>query len=164
MCYLEINLADWQQVGEGGNGKTYVNSAAPGEILKVNNARLSTLEAVQHEYDISKAVASLGLSVPEMYHIVRVGDAYGTISQLIKGKKSLSRICQENPESTEEMARLLCQKGKELAATPCNTDFFPSRKQQALLAIEKATYVSKRNKKIVRAFIETIPENTGCSH
>ena len=164
MRYLEINLADWQQVGEGGNGKTYVNSAAPGEILKVNNARLSTLEAVQHEYDISKAVASLGLSVPEMYHIVRVGDAYGTISQLIKGKKSLSRICQENPESTEEMARLLCQKGKELAATPCNTDFFPSRKQQALLAIEKATYVSKRNKKTVRAFIETIPENTGCSH
>lgn len=162
--YPQINLADWQQVGEGGNGKTYVNPAAPGEILKVNNARLSTLEAVQHEYDISKAVACLGISVPEMYHIVRIGDAYGTISQLIKGKKSLSRICQENPERTEEMARLLCQKGKQLWATPCNTEFFPSRKQQALVAIEMATYVSKKNKKNIRAFIETIPEGTGCSH
>ena len=162
--YPQINLADWQQVGEGGNGKTYVNPAAPGEILKVNNARLSTLEAVQHEYDISKAVACLGISVPEVYHIVRVGDAYGTISQLIKGKKSLSRICQENPERTEEMARLLCQKGKQLWDTPCNTEFFPSRKQQALVAIEMATYVSKKNKKTIRAFIETIPESTGCSH
>ena len=162
--YSQINLADWRQVGEGGNGKTYVNPAAPGEILKINKPRLSTLEAVQHEYDISKAVAGLGLSVPEMYNIVRAGDAYGTISQLIKGKKSLSRICQENPERTEEMARLLCQKGKELAATPCNTEFFPSRKQQALLAVEKATYVSSKNKKTIRAFIETIPESTGCSH
>lgn len=162
--YPQINLADWQQVGEGGNGKTYVNPAAPAEILKVNNARLSTLEAVQHEYDISKAVACLGISVPEMYHIVRVGDAYGTISQLIKGKKSLSRICQENPERTEEMARLLCQKGKQLWATPCNTDFFHRRKQQALVAIEMATYVSKKNKKSIRTFIESIPESTGCSH
>ena len=162
--FEKINLADWQQVGEGGNGKTYVNPAAPGEILKVNNARLSTLEAVRHEYDISKAVAGLGISVPEMYRIVHVGDVYGTVSQLIIGKKSLSRICQENPERTEEMARLLCQKGKELSATPCNTVFFPSRKQQALLAIEKATYVSKKNKKTIRAFIETIPESTGCSH
>ena len=162
--YPLINLADWQQVGEGGNGKTYVNPATPGEILKVNNARLSSLEAVRHEYDISKAVASLGISVPEVYRIVRVGDAYGTISQLIKGKKSLSRICQENPERTEEMARLLCQKGKELAATPCHTEFFPGRKQQALLAIEKATYVSKKNRKLIRAYIETIPESTGCSH
>ena len=38
--YQIINLADWQQVGEGGNGKTYVNPAAPGEILKVNTDRI----------------------------------------------------------------------------------------------------------------------------
>ena len=162
--YPQISLADWQQVGEGGNGKTYVNPAAPGEILKVNNARLSTLEAVTHEYEVSKAVAGLGICVPEVYHIVRVGDAYGTISQLIKGKKSLSRICQEEPERTEEMALLLCQKGKELFATPCNTDFFPSRKQQALCAIENTSYVGKKSREIIRAFIETIPESTGCSH
>jgi hypothetical protein len=47
--YQQIDLSQWRQVGEGGNGKTYVNPAAPGEILKVNNARSSTLEAVQHE-------------------------------------------------------------------------------------------------------------------
>ena len=63
--YPQINLADWQQVGEGGNGKTCVNPAAPGEILKLNNACLSTLEAVEHEYNVSKAVAGLGISVPE---------------------------------------------------------------------------------------------------
>ena len=37
-----INLDDYVQTGEGGNGKTYVKPAVPGEILKVNNARIST--------------------------------------------------------------------------------------------------------------------------
>ena len=162
--YSQINPADWQQVGEGGNGKTYVNPAAPDLILKVNNERLSSFEAVKHEYDVSKAVESLGLSTPKMYDMVRVGDAYGTISQLIKDKKSLSRICHDEPERTEEMARLLAQKGKELFATPCKTDFFPSRKEQVLWAIDHATFVSRKNRALIRAFAESIPENGHCIH
>ena len=162
--YPQINLSDWKQVGEGGNGKTYVNPAAPEKILKVNNARLSTLEAVQHEFDVSKAVESLGLSVPKVYEIVRVGDAYATISQLVKDKKSLSRICHDEPERTEEMGRLLCRKGKEFFATPCNTDFFPSRKEQVLWSIDHASFVSEKNRRIIRSFAETIPEKTTCVH
>ena len=65
-------------------------------ILKVNNARLSTLEAVKHEYEVAKAVEGLGLLTPMMH----------------------------------EMARVLCEQGKILFSTPCNTDFFPSRKEQ----------------------------------
>ena len=120
--YPHIDLSAWTQVGEGGNGKTYENPSRPGVILKVNNARLSTLEAVKHEYDVSKAVESLGLPVPAMHEMVRVGDVYASISELVPNKKSLSRICHDEPERIEEMARLLCQKGKELFATPCHTD------------------------------------------
>ncbi len=162
--YPHIDLSAWKQVGEGGNGKTYENPSRPDVILKVNNARLSTLKAVQHEYDISKAVEGLGLAVPSMHEIVRVGDAYASISQRIKGKKSLSRICHDEPERIEEMARLLCQKGKELFATPCRTDFFPSRKEQILSAIDRAGFVSKKNRRMIRAFAETIPENDHCVH
>lgn len=162
--YPQIDLLQWQQMGEGGNGKTYVNPSAPGEILKVNNARLSTLEAVQREYDVSKAVADLGISVPKIYHIVRVGNAYATISQLIQDKKSLSRICHDEPERTEEMARLLCRKGKELFATPCNTQFFPSRKEQVLCAIDHAGFVSKSNRKLICSFAQSIPDVTTCIH
>lgn len=162
--YPQIDLSQWKQVGEGGNGKTYVNPSAPGQILKVNNARLSALEAVKHEYDVSKAVEGLGISVPQIYHIVRVGDAYATISQLIKDKKSLSRICHDQPERTEEMARLLCRKGKKLFSTPCDTGFFPSRKEQVLWAIDHAGFVSKKNRRIIRSFAESIPEKTTCVH
>ena len=162
--YPQIDLSQWRQVGEGGNGKTYVNPSRPDVILKVNNARLSTLEAVQHEYDVSKAVEALGLSVPQVHEIVRVGDAYATISQLVKDKKSLSRICHDEPERTEEMARVLCLKGKELFATPCNTEVFPSRKKQVLWAIEHASFISRKYRELIRSFAETIPEETTCIH
>jgi uncharacterized protein (TIGR02172 family) len=141
-----------------------VSPAAPGKILKVNNARLSTFDAVKHEFDVSKAIEALGLSVPHVYEIVRVGEAYATISQLVKDKKSLSRICHDEPERTEEMARLLCQEGKELFATPCNTGCFPNRKEQVLWAIDHADFASKKNRRIIRAFAESIPEKTTCVH
>lgn len=159
-----IDLAQWKQVGEGGNGKTFVNDSRPDIILKVNNARLSTYEAVKHEYDVARAVGNLGLPVPQVYEIVRVADAYATISQLIKDKKSLSRICHDEPERTEEMGRLLCRKGKEMFATPCNTEYFPSRKEQVLWAIEHSGFVSKKNRELIRAFAESIPDCTTCVH
>ena len=127
-------------MGEGGTGKAYANPARPDVILKVNNERLNSLEVVQHEYDVSKAVEELGLSIPKVYEIVRVGDAYGTITQLIHNKKSLSRICHDEPERTEEMAQLLGRKGKDFHSSPCNTDVFPNRKEQALKAIDHTSF------------------------
>lgn len=162
--YKSIDLGEWTKVGEGGNGCVYENPATPDVILKVNNARLSTFEAVKHEYEVSRAVEGLGLQIPKMYEMVRVGDAYATLSQRIKNKKSLSRICHDEPDRTEEMAQVLCENGKNLFSTPCNTDFFPSRKAQVMSAIDKATFVSRKNREIIRAFAETIPENNHCVH
>lgn len=160
----EIDLSGWQQVGEGGNGKTYVNPDRPDVILKLNNRRLSTREAVRKEFDVSRAVHALGLPTPAMMEIVRVGNAYATISQLIKPKRSLGRICCDSPERTEEMAQLLCARGKEMFATPCNTDFFPSRRQQLTTALSQIKFVSKENRRAIEAFAQSIPDTTTCIH
>lgn len=171
-----IDLTQWQQVGEGANGKTYVArpQAAPqcgytdganaGVILKVSNSHLSTLEAVRKEFDVSRAVHALGLATPEMKEIVRVGNAYGTISELIKPKRSLGRICCDNPERTEEMATLLCTRGKELFATPCDTGFFPSRKAQLLQALGRVQFVGRKTLSTLETFAQRIPDATTCLH
>lgn len=160
----KIDLAQWRQVGEGGNGKTYVNPAAPDVILKVNTRRLSTLGAVKKEFDTSRAVHAMGLSTPEMKEMVRVGDAYGTISELIKPKRSLGRICCDNPERTEEMAELLCACGKEFFATPCRTDLFPSRKAQLLQALGRVQFVGRKTLSTLEASAQRIPDANTCLH
>lgn len=162
--YLQISLDSWVKVGEGGNGITYENPAMQDVILKVNNDRSNGLEAVKKEFDTSAAVGRLGLPTPAMKEIVRVGDVFGLVMERVKNKKSLSRICHDEPDRTEEMARLLAAKGKELFATPCDTSVFPSRKKQALEGIDKAGFVSKANRQKIRAYLETVPESTACSH
>lgn len=162
--YRSIDIRTWTKVGEGGNGSVYVNQSEPDVILKVNKPGLSTEAFVRHEFEVSKAVEGLGLPTPKMYEVVRVADAYGTLSERVPQKRSLSRICADDPGRTEEMARLLCEKFKILSETPCKTDFFPNRKEQLLRAVDKVQFIGEKNRIILRAFAETIPEATTCSH
>lgn len=162
--YRQIDLSQWIKVGEGGNGNTYENPAAPDVLLKLSNDRYNDLASVKVEFDQSCAVAELGLPTPAMHEIVWVGHAYGAISERIKDKKSLFRICHDEPERLDEMAVLFCNMSKQLFETTCNTDFFPSRKQMALEGIENASFISRKNRAVMRDFAEKIPESTGCLH
>ena len=162
--YRVIDLNNWTQVGQGGNGTTYENPSQPDLILKVDKKQINTLEFVKHEFDISKAVENLGLPTPKMHEMVRVGDLYATISDRIKDKKSLSRICHDEPQRIEEMAQLMCRNGKILFSTPCNTDFFPSRKEQLMRALNKAQFISRKNRRILKDFAQTIQDIKTCSH
>lgn len=160
-----IDLAAWTKTGEGGNGSTYENPQDPDVILKVNKPRMNTFAIVEHDYSVSKAVESVGLQTPRMIEIVKVGEnLYGTISERIKNKKSLSRICHDDPSSIEEMARVLCREGRKLFSTPCPKDKFPSRKEQLLAVIDKVKFLSRRNRELVRQFASTIKENDNCIH
>lgn len=162
--YEQIKLEEWTQVGEGGNGKTYENPARPGVLLKINNERLSSLETVSHEFETSTAVARLGIPTPKMIAIVRAGEAYGTLSERIEGKKSLSRLCHDQPWRLDEIAVQFTDNAKELFSTLCDTTVFPSRKQQLLKGLELSTYLDRKSRKLIRAFADQIPEGTGCLH
>ena len=162
--YRVIDLSDWIQVGQGGNGTTYENPSQPDIILKVDKKQINTLEFVKHEFEVSKAVEAMGLPTPKMREMVRVGDLYATISDRIKDKKSLSRICHDEPQRIEEMAQLMCRMGKDLFSTQCNTDFFPSRKEQLMRALDKVQFISRKNRQILKDFAQTIQDIKTCSH
>lgn len=162
--YRVIDLSDWIQVGQGGNGTTYENPSQPDLILKVDKKQINTLEFVRHEFEVSKAVEALGLPTPKMREMVRVGALYATISDRIKDKKSLSRICHDEPQRIEEMAQLMCRMGKDLFSTQCNTDFFPSRKEQLMRALDKVQFISCKNRQILKDFAQTIQDIKTCSH
>jgi uncharacterized protein (TIGR02172 family) len=162
--YRSIDLSSWVKVGEGGNGSTYEASDQPDIILKLNNSRSNDLKSVKEEFDVSDAVARLGLSTPAMIEIVKVGDAYATISQRIKDKKSLSRICHDQPERIGEMAGILVSHLKLLETTPCDTSFFPDRKQIVLSALRDAGFIRKKVRDFLIDTVESLPDVTTCSH
>lgn len=162
--YGNIDLSAWKKVGEGGNGSTYENPSRPEVLLKLNIPGQNDLETVKREFDLSASVAGLGVSTPRMFEIVRVGDAYAILQERIPDKKSIFRICHDQPERIEEMAQLFCSQGKALFATPCDTSAFPSRKQTALEGLARSPWLGKKACGVLRSFIEAVPESQGCVH
>jgi len=164
MDFKIIDISTWTQVGEGGVGKTYTHPDNPNILLKVNRASMSDELTVKREVEASQHVFNLGLSTPRMYDIVRVGDAYGYTFERIKGKKSLSRICADDPSRIGEIATLLARKGKELHATPCDTAFFPSHKEGALKAIAAAVFADAADRQKLLTFVEGLDDVPTCIH
>ena len=164
MDLKSIDINSWTQVGEGGIGKTYVHPDNPDILLKVNRSSMSDERTVKREVETSQHVFGLGLSTPRMFDIVRVGDAYGYTFERIKGKKSLSRICADDPSRISEIAALLASEGRKLHATTCDTAFFPSHKEGALKAIGAADFADEADKQKLLAFVEGLDDAPTCVH
>ena len=164
MEYRVIDISTWMQVGEGGNGKTYVRHDNDSILLKVNNPPRCDEATVKQELEVSQHVMQLGLPTPRMFDMVRVGDGFGQLVENIKGKKSLSRICADNPMHIADTAAKFAQLGKQLHATPCDTSFFPSRKELTLKGIEITEFVPEEDKAKLRQFAESLDDETTCTH
>lgn len=164
MDLKSIDINSWTQVGEGGIGKTYVHPDNPDILLKVNRSSMSDERTVKREVETSQHVFGLGLSTPRMFDIVRVGDAYGYTFERIKGKKSLSRICADDPSRISEIAAPLASEGRKLHATTCDAAFFPSHKEGALKAIGAADFADEADKQKLLAFVEGLDDAPTCLH
>lgn len=164
MDLKSIDINSWTQVGEGGIGKTYVHPDNPDILLKVNRSSMSDERTVKREVETSQHVFDLGLSTPRMFDIVRVGDAYGYTFERIKDKKSLSRICADDPSRISEIAALLASEGRKLHTTTCDTAFFPSHKEGALKAIGAADFADEADKQKLLAFVEGLDDAPTCLH
>lgn len=163
--YKEIDRKAWTQVGVGGNGTTYICSQEPGVILKVSHREDGTLEAVSKEFYASKAVFDLGIPTPKLYEIVRVGDEYGVISQLIGKKQSVGKICGEHPELIEQVATRMAELGKQMHRTkvlsdqvPSTKEWIPSMKELMLEALSTTKMMSGKKLKEVTAFVESLED------
>lgn len=162
--YRQINLTIWKQVGEGGLGKTYENPNNPRELLKHNNAPMDDLGTVEREYQCAKHVLGLGLPTPDVFEIVKIGEGFGTVSEKIIGKKSLSRLIADNPEDVEKIAGIIAYEGKRLHSTPCNLSYFKSRKDILTKALDVASFVDKEDLAKIRAFASTVEDKSTCLH
>lgn len=167
MAYTTVNLQDWTQVGEGGNGAVYINSKEPGVLLKVTSSHLTdgSEQTVTKEFNTSRAVFELGLPTPEMLEIVKVGENFGFKCQSIEGKKSISRLCADNPDSIDSLASQMASLAKTLHATKATgKEWIPSMKNLMLEAATATTMLGKKPKERLIAFVESLPDGETLLH
>ena len=95
--YPQIDMSEWTLVGGGFNGEAFVSSAHPGLMLKIIRTDMGSAQKVEQEFYAAQTAYQAGLPTPKVYEIVRDGKDHGYLCQIIEGKKSLARLCADNP-------------------------------------------------------------------
>ena len=156
----EFSVDGLEKIGAGFNGTVY--RLDDETILKVINETIP-LEDIQKERDTSQKAFLLGIPTAISYDVVKVGDQYGIIYELLNSKSYMKKL-QENQDKLEELGKELGKFSRRVNSTVID-DTFDDIKQLQLAKIDRAKDVlGEDDYKMIRHLFEVIPESNTFVH
>ena len=120
-AFREVSIEGCEIIGQGSNGIVY--RLNPETIVKVyRNA--DALEEMQREREISRKAFVLGIPTAIPYAVVRVGDKFGTVFELLNAR-SITKLILAEPEKLDEFVAVFVDTLKLIH----NTAVQPGRQQ-----------------------------------
>ena len=160
-AYRVVSVEGCEVIGEGANGKVY--RIDRDNVVKVyKNA--DALSDIQHEREVARLALVLGVPTAISYDVVRVGDSYGSVFELLNAR-SFAKILAEEPERMDwcvaEYVKLL----KTVHGITVPAGKLPSIKADALSYIRRMqhTLPPEYGEKLLR-MAEEIPESDHMIH
>ena len=96
-AYRVVSVEGCEEIGRGANGTIY--RIDRDNVVKVyNNA--DALEDIQHEREVARLALVLGIPTAISYDVVKVGDSYGSVFELLNAS-SFSKILATEPEKMD---------------------------------------------------------------
>ena len=96
-AYRVVSIEGCEEIGRGANGTIYRIDSD--NVVKVyNNA--DALADIQHEREVAKLALILGIPTALSYDVVKVGDSYGSVFELLNAR-SFSKIIANEPEKID---------------------------------------------------------------
>lgn len=160
--YQKIELSDYTRSGEGGTAVSYTHKTR-NTLAKLYNPGFEA-DRAKAEFHTARAVFEMGIPTPEPYRLVTDGERYGAEYELIKGKRSFTRIISEEPERLQEISLTFAEWARRLHATPVPPGRLRSYKEVLIQFYKEKTLVPEAYKQKALAFLETVPDTTTCLH
>ena len=113
----EVSVEGCEVIGEGANGKVYRIDEET--IIKVFAPNVS-LDIVKEERDFAQAAFIAGVPTAISYDVVKCGDSYGAVYEMLNAK-TVASVIKESPERAEELGTRLGKLLKELHGTDADT-------------------------------------------
>ncbi len=160
-AYRVVDISGCEEIGRGANGTVY--RIDKDNVVKVyNNA--DALEDIQHEREVAKLALVLGLPTAISYDVVKVGDSYGSVFELLNAS-SFSKILSEHPEKmdwvVEEYVKLL----KQIHSTVVPEGKLPDMKETVLKWAEFAKdYIPEDAGKKLVEMVKAMPHDDHMVH
>ena len=161
--YQQIDLNDYVQTGEGGTSLTYKHQTRP-TMAKLFNL-VNEAEMAEREFLTARAVFEMGVPTPEPLQLVTDGERRGVEYELIRNKRSFTRIISQEPERLEEISLAFARMARELHTRKADTLRFMSVKDRLRRFYEdKGDLVTEEYKERALAFIDKSPDADTCLH
>ena len=160
-AYQRMSVEGCEFIAKGANGAVYRYDAET--ILKTYFAK-DALPEIKQERENARKAFVLGINTAIPYGIVRVGDGYGTVTELLNAV-SVTKLIRNNPEDMTEAAKYYIDMLKSIHAIQVEDGEVPDMKATALgWADFVAAHIPKEQGEKLRALIEAVPKKNTLMH
>lgn len=157
----EISVDGCEKIGAGAHGTVYRLDGDT--IIKVYNDK-EPLSSIEHEIEYARSAFVLGLPTAIPFDVVRCGDRYGAVFELINAS-TLSDAMNRHPENYADYSR----KYTELIQTLHNTEGDTSRlsdirEQYHQLAEDMRNFLTEKEVAVLHEIVASVPDRKTLVH
>lgn len=132
-AYRVVSVEGCEVIGEGFNGKVY-RIDRDNVVKTYKNA--DALAEIMHEREVARLALILGVPTAISYDVVRVGDSYGSVFELLNAK-SFSKLLAGEPDKYDFCVAEYVKMMKRIHAITVPEGKLPPIKERSLRRIER---------------------------
>lgn len=160
-AYQRMSVEGCEFIAKGANGAVYRYDDET--ILKVYFAK-DSLPEIKQERENARRAFVLGVNTAIPYGIVRVGEGYGTVTELLNAV-SVTKLIRNNPDDLSQAAKYYIDMLKNIHSIEVEDGKVPDMKE---IALSWAEFVSKHipenQSKKLYDLIQSVPRKTTLLH
>ena len=160
-AYQRMSVEGCEFIAKGANGAVYRYDDET--ILKTYFAK-DALPEIKQERENARRAFVLGINTAIPYGIVRVGDGYGTVTELLNAV-SVTKLIRNNPDDLSEAAKYYIDMLNSIHAIEVEDGLVPDMKETALAWADfVSAHLPEEQSKKLRALVEAVPKKNTLMH
>ena len=160
-AYRVVSVEGCEVIGEGANGKVY---RIDGDNVVKTYKNADALNDIQHEREVARLALVLGIPTAISYDVVKVGDSYGSVFELLNAK-SFAKILAKEPEKFDWCVKEYVGMLKKIHGTLVPAGKLPAIKDKILGAIRRTkNYLPEGLGEKLVGMVEAIPDDDHMIH
>ena len=160
-AYPRLSVEGCEFIAKGANGAVYRYDEET--IVKTYFAKDALPEILQ-ERENARKVFVLGINTAIPYGIVRVGDGYGTVTELLNAM-SITKLIRNDPENLEIPAKHYVNMLKSIHAVETDDEVIPDMKEIALDWVKFVIpYLPSDKGSKLLSLVEAVPQRNTLLH
>ena len=161
-AYPVISIEGCPLIGKGAHGAVY--RLAPDTIVKVYYDKHTTLDDIKNERELSKKAFVMGLPTAIALQIVKVGEHFGTIFELLDAS-SCTKYVNESQENTDAFINQAVKVLKHMHSREVTDGSLPDMKKLSFGYLEKVkSFLDEQTHKTLYKLIDEVPDSRTLMH